>query len=128
MKTCKVCGQVIEYGLHSGRQAINKTIKVPELGIEIETEVHDLGKSYNEIKDKIPKGWKICNGTDLIRLWQNKKYRDLLHLTDKVEWCLLEDNSVARFFAYSSWASLYCVGSPDNSDAGRGVRFFRKTK
>ena len=39
-----------------------------------------------------------------------------------------KDNSVARFDAYSSRASLDCFGNPSYSNSGLGVRFCRKVK
>ena len=120
-KICKHCGSELK--------ELAKTIKVKELNIEIETEIHDKGKTFNEIK--IPKGWRLPTYFELQTLRNDKRYRYNLNLLDTWEFveqldemCKKKDY-IAWFGAYSGGAVLGCYGDPSDSDAGLGVRFVR---
>jgi len=120
------CGQEIK--------EINKTIKIPELKIEIETKIYYRGKTYAECLEDCPKGWQIVTYEILQWLRNNDKYRDKLNLLDTWEFVQNPDkisknnNAVAGFYAYSNGAFLSCGRNPGDSDRALGVRYFRKLK
>jgi hypothetical protein len=122
MKT-KTCGQeIVEKA---------KTLKIPELKIEVETEIHDKGKCLKDIT--IPKGWRLLKVDEIFWL-RNSKYRDKLNLLYTWEFIEQPDEIskkngyVAWFSALSDWAVLHCNWSPGYSDSGLGVRFCRDLK
>lgn len=116
-------------------QEINESewINIPELGIEVEIEVHDKGKSYNELNLK-DKEDKLLTAEQCIFL-ANSKYSKILKMdssssTDdfyiKQPFNLNKKNNyVAWFVADSVRAILYCDGDPSNTGASLGVRFAR---
>lgn len=116
-------------------QEINESewINIPELGIEVEIEVHDKGKSYNELNLK-DKEDKLLTVEQCIFL-ANSKYSKILKMdgsssTDdfyiKQPFNLNKKNNyVAGFVALSDGAGLYCGSNPSNTVAFLGVRFAR---
>ena len=109
-----------------------KTIKIPELKIEVEIEIHDKGKYLKDIQ--IPEDWRLLRVDELIFLFNNEKYNRLLNL--KNTWEFMEqpfklnnkNNYVAKFIAYSGRASLGCDGHSDISGSLLGVRFCKNIK
>jgi len=98
-------------------------------GYEYETKTHHLGEMFKEII--IPKGWELWTYEDCIKL-HNSKYKKELELEDC--WFFIkqpfksnkENDYIARFYASSGRADLYCNWDPDDHGAGLGVRFRRK--
>lgn len=86
-----------------------KTIKIPELKIEVETEVHDKGKKLPDIK--IPNEWRLLTMQEMIFLYNN--YEKELNLTDT--WEFIEQpfkkfmDKYTRFDASSGCAYVNCV-------------------
>jgi hypothetical protein len=119
---CKHCGHEIED---------RSSIKIKELRIEVETEIHDKDKTLKEIE--IPKGWRLLTLEEIMWL-HNSKYKKKLNLDDTWEFIEQpfkinkENNFVARFVANSDRANLYCNGIPDYSYSSLGVRFCRDLK
>ena len=117
---------------------VTKTMKVPELGIEVEIEVHDKKKSFNQIKKFIPKGWRLMTVQECIFLANKKEYAKPL----KMDGSSLEDDFfieqpfelnrtyklVARFGADSGGADLNCNWVLDYSYSSLGVRLVRSIK
>ena len=120
---CKECGHELKE---------NKTIKIKELKIEVETEIHDKNKCLKDIE--IPEGWRLLRIDEIIFLFNNKKYNKLLNLKDTWEFIeqpfeLNKENSlVGRFCADSVRVGLYCCGHPRFADASLGVRFCKEIK
>jgi len=121
---CKTCGSEI--------QEIQKTIKIPELKIEVETEIHNKDETLQNIE--IPKGWRLLKISEIIFLFNNKEYNKALNLKDT--WEFIEqpfelnkkNDYVATFGADSGGADLFCVRGPLNARASLGVRFCRDIK
>lgn len=109
---------------------IKKTIDIKKLKICVETEIHDKGKSWNEINKLIPKGWRKLRHDEIIFLFNNKNYKEKLNLKDTWEFIetYIKDFPVSRFFADSVRAYLYCDSYPDYSKVGLGVRWVRDLK
>lgn len=107
-----------------------KTIKIPELKIEVEAKIHDKGKTLKEIK--IPKGWRLLRIEEALFLYNNKKYRKALNMKDT--WEFIEQpfeinrkkGFVARLYAFSVWADFSCNREPSVSVASLGVRFCKE--
>ena len=108
-----------------------KTIKIKELKIEVETEIHDKNKCLKDIE--IPKGLRLLTMNEITWL-HNSKYKEQLNLNDT--WEFIEQpfkqnkdkGDVARFYAGSDWANLNCGTNPSNSYGALGVRFCRSLK
>ena len=105
-------------------------IEIPELKIEVETQIHDKDKCLKDIIT--PKGWRLLTANEIIFLFNN--YAEQLNL--KATWEFIEQpfnlnkekDYVARFYVLSDRAILDCDGSPGGRDAGLGVRFCRNIK
>lgn len=100
-----------------------KTEKIKELGIEVTKEELHKGKSYNEVKKLIPKGWRLLKGWEAIFLWEN--YRDKL----KLDWFFVEPIkgfTVARLYSYSVGVFIICDWDPGCSVSWLGVRFCKE--
>ncbi len=122
IKKCKSCGQEIV-------TIQSKTIKIKELGIEVETKIHDKNKILSDIK--IPKGWRLLKADEIIFLFNN--YEKELNLSNTWEFIeqpftKFKDKYVARFSAGSDWALLYCDWLPQGSRSSLGVRFCKQIK
>ena len=122
---CKLCNQEIS--------AKRKTMKIEELKIEVETEIHNKGETLAEAMKYCPKNWRISTYAELQWL-RNSKYCKELGLLNTWEFVKQEDKIsenhgyVARFFADSDWAVLFCYRYPQYSDSDLGVRFVRDLK
>ena len=99
-----------------------KTIKIKELKIEVETEIHDKNKCLKDIK--IPKGWRLLTMNKITWL-HNSKYKKKLNLNDTWEFFeqpfkFNRNNCyVARFVADSVRAYLDCGRDPSLSSDSR---------
>ena len=106
-----------------------KTIKIKELNIEVETEIHDKNKILSEIR--IPKGWRLLTVNEIIWL-HNSKYKKQLNLEDTWEFIKqpfkINKDYVARFGAISVWAGLDCDRNSGIRDDSLGVRFCKDIK
>ena len=112
---CKYCGSEIpkiksKTVIHDGK----------EYTIEDEQE----GRKYSEIV--VPKGWKLWEPEDVVRLHKDEKLRKKLNLNDC--WFFVESKYylpkyVARFFANSGRVFLICDWDPVSSNSSLGVRF-----
>jgi len=111
---------------------IVKTIIVPELNIEVETEMHDKGKPLEQIK--IPDGWRLLRINEMVFLHNNPEYRKILNIEETWEFIEqpFEYNKVrgytTRFYVGAGRVDLYCDGSSQGSIPTLGVRFCRDLK
>ena len=108
-------------------------LSIPELKIEIQTKIHHKDKTYAECEKDLGKGESIPT-YEQIQWLRNSKYRDQLNLEDTWEFVQnpdnisKENNYVARFYADSVFAYLYCGRGADVSVSTLGVRFCRVNK
>lgn len=101
-------------------------------GMEVEIEVHDKGKSWNELKLS-EKEEQLLTYDQAIKL-ANSKYAKQLKMFSGVDDFYIQQplnknkghNYVARFYASSGRAILYCYRNPSGSNTSLGVRFIRK--
>lgn len=106
-------------------------VNLPTGKIEIETEIHDKGKSFNEIK--IPEGWRLPTYFELQELRNDENYIRELNLLETAEFVeqldklSKERGYVARFDTHSYGAGLDCW-YPGGSYSSLGVRFVRCVK
>ena len=113
---------------HCHKEIDLKNIKIKELKIEVETEIHDKGNMLKDIK--IPKGWRLLTINEMVILSNN--YSKELNLEDT--WEFIEQpftknkEYIARFGADSVGAGFYCGGCPADSGASLGVRFCKDLK
>ncbi len=134
-KIKKISENIIELdGERYVKEESKEWLDIPELKISVELEVHDKNKSWDELglKDREK---ELLTAEQCIWL-ANSKYNKIL----KMDGSSTEDDFfiqqpfdlsrkngyVARFFAYSDYADLYCYGSSDYSYSNLGVRFVRK--
>ena len=112
-----------------------ETIKIKELGLEIEKELH---REVEIIKDiKIPKGWRLLTLSEFLEIWNNHrsefnfggdKFDEIIKqpLKDKIKDYPFYNVWLLRFDNWSELngcnRNLYC----DNWS--RGVRFCRDLK
>lgn len=124
---CKTCGHEIAIP--------SNTIKVKELKIDVEVNVHDKGKKLSEIE--IPKGWRLLTINEVIFLANSEHAQtlkmDLSSSQDDFFFeqpfeCNRNKGYIAWFCAYSGGAGLVCGGGPRNSGSALGVRFCRDVK
>ena len=119
MKKCKTCGHEIK----------EISIKIKELKIEVETQIHDRGKKLSDIE--IPKGWRLLKAEEIIFLFNNyEKKLNLSYTWEFIEqpFNKFKDKLVAWFLADSGRAYLYCGGYPGGSSSSLGVRFCKEIK
>ena len=99
----------------------------------MQTKIHHKNKSYEECEKDLSEGESIPT-YEQIQWLRNSKYKDQLNLDDSYEFVRNPDNIsskngyVARFYANSGYASLYCYGDSSFSVSSLGVRFVRRTK
>ena len=108
-------------------------ISIPELKIEVQTKIHHKNKTYAECEKDLGKDESIPT-YEQIQWLRNSKYKDQLNLDDSYEFVQNPDNIskengyVARFYADSGYAYLYCNVDSSVSYSDLGVRFVRRTK
>ncbi len=110
-------------------------LDVPELGLSVEIEVHDKNKSWDKLglKDREK---ELLTYTDCVFLANNEKYAKILKMDGSSSnddffiqqpFDLSRKNGyVARFYANSGYAYLYCGRNSGNADSNLGVRFAKK--
>lgn len=104
---------------------------ISELKIEVQTKIHHKGKTYAECEKDLSKE-ELIPTYEQIQWLRNSKYKDQLNLLDTWEFVQNPDNIskengyVARFYAGSDYAVLYCYWDSDGSYSALGVRFVRK--
>ena len=105
-----------------------RLLKIPELNIKVETEIHDKGKCLKDIK--VPKGMRLLKIDEIIFLYDNYcKELNLKNTWEFIEQPFKNNKSyVARFYADSDWASFNCNRDPSYSDSYLGVRFCKEVK
>ena len=112
-------------------------IKIEELNIEIQKNIHHKNKSYDNLVEEFGKGFLEANlptYSELQFLRNSKKYCKKLGLLDTWEFVKQEDEIskkngyVARFYSYSGYCYLGCYGDSDGSYSDLGVRFVRRIK
>ena len=113
-----------------------KWLKIPELNIEVEIEVHDKNKSWNEL-ELGKREDELLTVEECIFLANSKYVKELKmggsssnnDFFIKQPFTLNKKNGyVAWFFADSDRAGLICDGNPDYRYDSLGVRFKRKLK
>jgi hypothetical protein len=114
----------------------DKWLKIPELGIEVEIEVHDKEKSWDELKLS-EKENELLTVEQCIFL-ANSKYAKKLKMdgnSSKDDFFIQQpfkinrkNKDVARFDANSDRADLDCYWDPSVTNDALGVRFVRKIK
>ena len=133
----KISENIIEF---NGERFIKEDSKgwldIPELGISVETEVHDKDKSWDNLglKDKE----KRLLTYDQCVFLANSKYAKTLKMdgsSTKDDFFIQQpfnlnrkNGYVARFFANSDYAYLYCWLDSDYSVSTLGVRLVRLLK
>lgn len=115
----------------------NKWLYVKELGIDIETEVHDKNKFWNDLKLN-EREEELLTIDECIILANHKKYSKILKMdgsSDKDDFFIQQPfdfnrkkGFVARFVAFSDRVYLDCNRDPQYSHPALGVRFKRKHK
>jgi len=111
----------------------NYWINIPELKIEVQARIHHKNKTYTECEKDSSKGESIPT-YEQIQWLRNSKYKDQLNLDDSYELVQNPDNIskengyVARFYADSDCANLYCYWYSSYSVFNLGVRFVRRSK
>ena len=111
---------------HCHKETDLKNIKIKELKIEVETEIHDKGNMLKDIK--IPKGWRLLTDKEITYL-HNSKYKKQLNLNETWEFIKQpfklnkKEGYVARFYADSGGAVLGCGWNPVGRVGSLGVRF-----
>lgn len=118
---CKHCGSEIP------KEPKGKWIKFKNLGIEVNSNQVQNRTKFKDIK--IPKGCRLLRFEELKEV-MNYIIKNKLDIWSYFEQPIesFKNKYVARFDADSDWASLYCCGDPEGSDASLGVIFCRKIK
>jgi len=113
-------------------KVLTKIVKLSIGTYEVETKIHHLGKTYAKCEKDCSKDWEIAtysilqelrntqpNEFNLVDTWEFVQQPDLISK---------KNNFVARFYADSGRAVLYCNGDPSCSYSSLGVRFVRRIK
>jgi len=112
-----------------------ETIKIKELGLEIEKELH---KEMEMIKDiKIPKGWRLLTMSEFLEVWNNHRSKFDFNgdRFDEIIKQPLKDG-IKDYPFYNVWLNrldirsglLGNLGDLYYDDRSRGVRFCRELK
>ena len=112
-------------------------IKIEELDIEIQKDIHHKNKSYDDLVKEFGKDFleeNLPTYSQLQFLRNSKKYCKKLGLLDTWEFVKQEDEIskkngyVARFFVDSDYCGLGCVRGSRDSYSDLGGRVVRKVK
>jgi len=116
---CKLCGSEIA--------ELNKTIKIKELGIEVDFAQQQNNNLFSELV--IPQGWRLLKLKEL-DIVMNYIQQNKLDIWSYFEQPINEFKGkfVARFEADSGGAYLDCGRDPDNRLSSLGVIFCRDLK
>lgn len=98
-------------------------------GWAYETHEHDFNKKLSEIK--IPEGKELWLPSECWKFYEDENLREKLNLSDC--WFFVKQGrenttDVARFYADSFGADLYCYRDPSGSISSLGIRFKWKVK
>ena len=116
---CKLCGSEIA--------ELNKTIKIKELGIEVDFAQQQNNKLFSELV--IPKGWRLLKLKEL-DVVMNYIQQNKLDIWSYFEQPINEFKGkfVAWFITVSDGADLDCDRNPDDRNDSLGVIFCRDLK
>ncbi len=137
MKTKIISDKIVEVdGVRYLKEDSSSWIDIPELKISVEIEVHDKDKSWDSLG--LSKREDELLTYDEVVWLANSKYAKELKMDGnsteddfffKQPFDLSRKNGyVARFFAGSDFAILYCGEGSSYSYSYLGVRFVRRTK
>ena len=123
MKKCEKCGrEVIEP---------QTTIKIKELNIEVEKDIHEKGKSFDRLI--CPNGWRLLKVEEIVFLANSKYAEELKMFSGEDDFFFeqpfeknKEEKLVAGFGANSDGAYLDCYRDPVNSYSSLGVRYCKE--
>jgi len=112
-----------------------ETIKIKELGLEIEKELHREMGRFKDIK--IPKGWRLLTISEFLEIWNNHRSKfnfDGDRFDEMIKQPLKD--KVKNYPFYNVWLGGFGDRSGLNGDDGnlgygdgsRGVRFCRELK
>ena len=135
MVTKRITENIIEIdGVRYIKEDSKGWLDIPELGISVEIEVHDKNKSWNKL-GLDERESELLTSEQCIFL-ANSKYAKQLKMDGssyKDDFFIQQpfnlsrkNGYVARFYADSYCADLYCYGGSSYSDSDLGVRFVRK--
>jgi hypothetical protein len=140
MKVKKISENVIEFEgekyIKQEFQDNSEWIKIPELNIEVEKEVHDKNKSWNKLglKDREKELLTIEQCIFLA----NSKYSKTLKMdgsSNSDDFFIQQpfnlnrkNNYIAQFYSDPDWSNFDCFGGADDSRSSLGVRFVRPLK
>ena len=115
----------------------NKWLYVKELGIDIETEVHDKNKTWNDLKLNARED-ELLTMEECRILANNKEYSRILKMdgsSDNDDFFIQQPFELNRKKGYVAWfgavsvrVDLDCYWGPQGSVPALGVRFKRKHK
>lgn len=122
---------------HCNKDFGTEWLDIPELGIQVEIEVHDKNKSWEDLKlDKREK--ELLTIEQCIFLANHKKYSKILKMdgsSTQDDFFIQQpfelnkkNNYIARFNAYAGRAGFYCCRDPSGRDSVLGVRFCKARK
>ena len=89
-----------------------------------------IGVLFKDIK--IPRGYRLIKATEIMKFWDNKKFRetilkendnDVLFFMENLD--IYKDKYIARFGASSGRSVLGCNGGPRGSNSSAGVIFVK---
>ena len=137
MKTKRISENIIEAdGVKYIKEDSTEWLDIPELKISVEVIVHDKDKSWDDL-GLSEREEELLTSEEVIWL-ANSKYAKQLKMDGsstkddffiKQPFDLSRKNGyVARFYAGSGYAGLYCVENSTGSYSDLGVRFVRRTK
>ena len=123
--------------LHCNKEITNEDwIKIPELGIEVQKDVHDKGESWDNLN--LSKREKDLMTAEQCIWLANSKYAKKLKMdgsSSDDDFFIQQpfdlsrkNNYVARFYANSDYADLDCYENSDYSNSTLGVRLIKKLK
>ncbi len=133
----KISKNIIEFaGERYVKEDSRGWLDIPELKISVEVEVHDKDKSWDDL-GLSEREDELLTHEEVVWL-ANSKYAKQLKMDGsslkddfffKQPFNLSRKNGyIARFYAGSGYAGLYCGGGSSGSDSDLGVRFVRRTK
>ena len=113
------------------KQKLDNTIIIKELNIEVEKNIHDLGKDFNYISKNIPFGWRLLTIMEIIFLFD--KYKSKLQMDKYYEFFEQpseknKKQGLAAIRDGNSGLNLDLNWGPSNANPYLGVRFCRDLK
>ena len=130
---CEKCNQEIKINSNDVLKLLTKKwIKLKCSKAEVYPEVLWKNESWNQVKERIPKGCRIptaeeANEIDYLQIVDTKSGDNDFFIKQ-----LFQRNEkrypVARLIADSDWADLYCYGDPDYLNDSLGVILVREKK